>query len=225
VGALGPWARGICLSGVFTLERGQRVAGQFIDPEVAREAVTLSLDHGYVPLVYGEDHISRYLPREPGGASHGGGMVKVRDLIIERPYQPYASVGSFEALFAVRPAQVAICETPERAAVLYPMLERALGDRAYVVLQPGEPTWVEVAHPEARKDSALLAMARSLGLSAEQVLYFGDSLNDLPVFEAFPYTVAVGNARPEIKQLAWKTTASNVDDGVARFVAAWWFRC
>ena len=221
VSALGPWSRGICLNGVFTLEGGRRVAGQVIDPEVAREAVSLSLDLGYVPLVYGEDHVSRYLAHQPDGANHGGGMVKIRHLIVERPYQPYVGVESFEALFTVPPAQVAICETPERGAALFPVLDRALGERAYVVLQPGETTWVEIAHPEARKDRGLMAMAHRLGLSAEQVLYFGDNLNDLPVFEAFPYTVAVANARPEISKLAWRTTTSNVEDGVARFIAEW----
>ena len=221
VNALGPWSCGICLNGVFTLEGGRRVAGELIDPGVAREAVALSHDHGYVPLVYGEDHVSRYLAREPDGEHHGGGMAKVRHLTLERPYQPYVGVDSAEALFAVRPAQVAICETPERGAALFPILDRALGERAYVVLQPGETTWVEIAHPEARKDRGLVAMAHKLGLGVEQVLYFGDNLNDLPVFEAFPYTVAVANARPEISKLAWRTTTSNVEDGVARFIAEW----
>ncbi len=64
-------------------------------------------------------------------------------------------------------------------------------------------------------------MARKLGISPDEVLYFGDSLNDLPVFRAFRHTVAVENARPEVKALAWRTTASNADDGVARFLATW----
>jgi hydroxymethylpyrimidine pyrophosphatase-like HAD family hydrolase len=221
VDTVGPWTHAVCLSGIFTLEGGQRLAGRFIDAQVAREAVVLALDHGYVPLVYGEDHISRYLLGPPSGVNRDPGMRKIRQLIAERPYQPYISVEKAEALFTVRPAQVAICETPERGAALYPLLEAALSHRAYVVHQPGEPTWVEVAHPEARKDRGLLALARRLGLGPEHVLYFGDSLNDVPVFETFPYTVAVGNARPEIKELAWGMTASNVEDGVARFVAEW----
>jgi Cof subfamily protein (haloacid dehalogenase superfamily) len=212
---VGPWAHAVCLNGIFTLEGGRRMPGRFIDPQVAREAVTLALNHGYVPLVYGEDHVSRYLPL------HDQGMAKVRMLIETRPYQPYVSTESEKALFAVRPAQVSVCETLERGSVLFPLLDEALAERAYVVLQPGEPTWVEVAHPEARKDRGLLALAHKLGLEAEQVLYFGDSLNDLPVFETFPYTVAVGNGRPEVKALAWRTTAASEDDGVARFVAEW----
>jgi hydroxymethylpyrimidine pyrophosphatase-like HAD family hydrolase len=50
----------------------------------------------------------------------------------------------------------------------------------------------------------------------EEILYFGDSLNDLPVFELVPHTIAMANALPEVKARAWGLTASNNDDGVAR---------
>ncbi len=215
VDAVGPWARAVCLNGIFTLEEGKPVPGCFVDPQVAREAVALILDRGYVPLVYGEDQITRYLPgREES-------MAEVRVLIAERPYQPYISVETVTELFAVRPAQISVCEKRERGAALYPPLQDAVGDRAYVVYQPGHHTWVEVNHPEARKDLSLVALARSLGIEIGEVLYFGDSLNDIPVFETFPYTVAVDDARPEVKALAWQTAGACADDGVAHFLADW----
>jgi Cof subfamily protein (haloacid dehalogenase superfamily) len=215
VADVGPWANAVCLNGIFTLEDGRPVPGRFVDPQVAREAVSLVLDHGYVPLVYGEDQVSRYLP------GNAGAMAEITKLIAERPFQPYTGVSTVEELLAVRPAQVSVCDTPERGAALSPVLQSGLGDRAYVVHQPGERTWVEVNHPDARKDLGLLALAEKLGLAAEEVLYFGDSLNDMPVFETFPYTVAVENARPEVKALAWRTTKSNAEDGVAAFLATW----
>ena len=215
VNAVGPWAHAVCLNGIFTLKEGKPVPGRFVDPHVAREAVELIVDRGYVPLVYGEDQITRYLP------GHEESMAEVRVLIAERPYQPYISVETVTELFAVRPAQISVCEKRERGAALFPPLRDAVGDRAYVVYQPGHHTWVEVNHPEARKDLSLVALARSLGVEADEVLYFGDSLNDIPVFETFPYTVAVDDARPEVKALAWETAGACEDDGVARFLADW----
>ncbi len=148
---VGDWAQAVCLNGIFTLEAGLPVPGCLVDPLVAREAAAVMLDNGYVPLVYGEDQVTRYLPRHPEG------LEPLQSLIAERPYQPYVPVESVEELFSVRPATVSVCETLARGAALSPLLETALGDRAYVVHQPGSPawgarTWVEVNHPEARKD-------------------------------------------------------------------------
>jgi len=182
--------------------------------------VTLILEHGYIPLVFGEDQVSRYYPRTAEGCA------VLEALIAGRPYQPYVRVETVGALFSVHPAVVSVCETPERAAILNPLVQHALGSRAYVAYQPGSPSWgpwswIEINHPEARKDLGLLALAEKLGVAANEVLYFGDSLNDLPIFESFPYTVAMENARPEVKALAWHTTASNAEDGVARFLSTW----
>ncbi len=220
VAEVGAWTHAVCLNGIFTLEAGRPVPGQLIDPNVAREAVALILEHGYIPLVFGEDRVSRYYPKTAEGCA------PLKALIAGRPYQPYVRVETVEALFSVHPAVVSICETPARAAILKPVLQHALGSRAYVAYQPASPSWgprswIEVNHPEARKDLGLLALAERLGVAADEVLYFGDSLNDLPVFESFPYTVAMANARPEVKALAWRTTASNAEDGVARFLRAW----
>ncbi len=147
-------------------------------------------------------------------------MREVSDLIGNRPYQPYMAVDTFDALFKVRPAQVSICDADARATRIYPILNDAVGDRAYVVYHPGHKAWVEVNHPQARKDVSLLALASSLEISAEEILYFGDSLNDLPVFKAIAHTVAVGNARPEVLALAWQTALSNNVQGVAQYLAA-----
>jgi len=212
-GTIGPWAHAICLNGIFRLNQGHTLPGMYLDPATAREAVALILDRGFVPLVFGDDQVSRYLPR------HAEGMSEVVKLIDERPFQPYVPVDTPEELFAVRPAQVAVCDTAERSERLHPQLTEALGGRAYVILQPGARTWVEVNHVDARKDRSLLALAEGLDIAPDEIVYFGDSLNDLPVFENLPYAVAMGNARPEVKRLAWRTTTSNAEDGVACFLA------
>jgi hydroxymethylpyrimidine pyrophosphatase-like HAD family hydrolase len=90
-----------------------------------------------------------------------------------------------------------------------------------VVYQPAGwsgRSWVEVNHPEARKDAALLTFASGKGISADEIVYFGDNLNDIPVFITIAHSVAVGNARPEVMNLAWRKTLPNNEDGVARFL-------
>lgn len=209
---VGHGIRAITLNGIFLLEDGEVHEGLFVDPAVSRAAVEITVAQGYVPIVYGADGVSRYLPVD-------GGMAEVMKLVAERPYQPYAAVETVDALFAVRPAQVSVCDSDPRVEALHPHLEMAVGDRAYVVRVPGRRAWVEVNHPEARKDVALLALAERLGIAPDEVVYFGDSLNDLVVFRVLQHCVAVDNARPEVKALAWRIALSNNDDGVARMLA------
>ncbi len=211
--AIGPDVRAIALNGIFLMEGDEVHAGDFLDPDVAREAAVHVAAQGYVPLVYGEDGVSRYLPT-PRGLPY-----TMRRLIAGRPYQPYTAVNSFKALFDVRPAQLSVCDTEERADPLFPVLRDAFGDRAYVVYQPGERTWVEVNHPDARKDRALVKLAQRLDVVPEEIVYFGDGLNDLVVFERLPHTVAVANARPEVKALAWREAPPCEEDGVAETLA------
>jgi len=211
---IGQGIRAICLNGIFLLEDGRLSEGQFVAPEVAREAAQVAVDHGYVPLLFGEDRATRYLVPP---TSEGAGEVAL--LIAERPYQPYLAVDTVDALLAVRPAQLSVCDTPSRAAALYPLLDEAVGANAYVVYQPGKRAWVEVNHPAVRKDTALLALAARLGCPAEAILYFGDSLNDLPVFRVLPHPVAVRNAHPDILALAWDIARGNNEEGVALYLS------
>ncbi len=212
VEAIGPEARAIALNGIFLLEGDEIREGHFLDEALVREGARLALEAGYTPLIYGADGITRYLP--------GGHLEAVERLIAERPYQPYRAVESFEALFAVRPAQVSVCGEEAEVAPLVPLWEQALGNRAYVIFQPGKRTWLEANHPRARKDVALLELAARLGIPREAILYFGDNLNDLVLFRAIPHAVAVGNARPEVKALAWRTAPPQAEEGVAAFLEA-----
>jgi len=216
---IGHGVRAIALNGIFLLENGDANEtfavheGCFVDPAIARAAVESIVAQSYVPIVYGADGVSRYLPVE-------GGMDEVTKLVAERAYQPYQAVDSVDALFAVRPAQVSVCDSDARVAALQPSLAAAFSaERAYVVYAPGRRAWVEVNHPEARKDVALLALAARLGVAPDEIVYFGDSLNDLVVFRALRHCVAVDNARPQVKEMAWRIAPSNNDDGVARVLA------
>ncbi len=204
----------LCLNGVFRLEAGQLTEGLKLECGVIRQAVALMLEEGSSPLVYGQDGVSRYLP-----GSNGEG--RLAELAASRPYQPYEVVDSLEALLAVSPVQVSTIEEGPRARRLYDRLSHMLERRAYVVHQPSPRwgAWVEVNHPRARKDTALLALAAELGVGPDEILYFGDSLNDLPVFQAVPHAVAVANARPELWTLAWRMAACNEEEGVAHFLA------
>lgn len=52
-------------------------------------------------------------------------------------------------------------------------------------------------------------------LNVDRIVGFGDNRNDLPLFEACDYKIAVGNAVTELKEKSDLVIGNNYDDGVA----------
>jgi hydroxymethylpyrimidine pyrophosphatase-like HAD family hydrolase len=57
-----------------------------------------------------------------------------------------------------------------------------------------------------------------MGIEKEEICVFGDYDNDLPMFREAGLSVAMGNARQEVKDLADIVTSANDDDGVAEAI-------
>jgi hypothetical protein len=68
---------------------------------------------------------------------------------------------------------------------------------------------------KASKENSLLELLSLRGIPPEDVAVFGDEIPDLGMIETFGYSVAMGNARPELKEAANYVTRSNDENGVA----------
>ena len=80
----------------------------------------------------------------------------------------------------------------------------------------GSPDNVEATAAGVNKGSALLALARSLGIPREGVLAIGDSENDRRMLEAAGVAAVMANGMPSIKALADIVSDRDCDhDGVA----------
>lgn len=74
---------------------------------------------------------------------------------------------------------------------------------------------MEITAIPANKGDAVLALADILGIQREKTMACGDSLNDKTMIQKVGFSVAMGNAEPEIKALADYVTRTNDEDGVA----------
>jgi Cof subfamily protein (haloacid dehalogenase superfamily) len=81
---------------------------------------------------------------------------------------------------------------------------------------------VEVVPLGISKATGVEEVARPLGITAEDVVAFGDMPNDVPLLRWAGHSVAMGNAHPEAMAAANEVTAHNNDDGVARVLQRWW---
>lgn len=76
--------------------------------------------------------------------------------------------------------------------------------------------WLDVHHSDATKGGAVNAIRELLGL--ERVICFGDSENDLSLFEAADESYAPSNAIDSIKSVATAVIGHHDEDGVAHFL-------
>ncbi len=81
----------------------------------------------------------------------------------------------------------------------------------------GEETGIlEAFSKEATKARAVRSLAHAAG--AERIVAFGDNINDIPMLKAADVAVAVGNAIPEVKEIADVVIGPNTDDSVVKFI-------
>lgn len=74
---------------------------------------------------------------------------------------------------------------------------------------------LEISAPGVTKAFGLERLAARHGISAEEVVAFGDMPNDIPMLVWAGRAIAVANAHPRVMGVADEVTASNDDDGVA----------
>ncbi len=72
----------------------------------------------------------------------------------------------------------------------------------------------EIGQAGVTKGSAITEVLALLGIDAADAIGIGDSWNDVEMFEVVGTPVAMGNAVPELQQLAGRVTTAVLDDGV-----------
>lgn len=94
--------------------------------------------------------------------------------------------------------------------------ERHLVAYSGFALEGKEWRWLDIHHCEASKGGAIETMKELLGL--ERVVCFGDSDNDLSMFEAADESYAPVNANESIKAAATAVIGHHDEEGIARFL-------
>ncbi|MBR5231277.1 MAG: HAD family phosphatase [Clostridia bacterium] len=77
---------------------------------------------------------------------------------------------------------------------------------------------MEINDKTCSKGVAIAEMCRTLGIDIARAAAMGDSTNDLEMIKTAGCGVAMGNAKPVLKEAADYITDSNDEDGVAKFV-------
>jgi Cof subfamily protein (haloacid dehalogenase superfamily) len=80
------------------------------------------------------------------------------------------------------------------------------------------PEFVEILNPGVDKGEALRFVAQRLGARMEDVIAIGDSWNDAPLLKAAGFSIAMGSAPVELRELAAAVVADVAHDGVVEAI-------
>lgn len=108
--------------------------------------------------------------------------------------------------------KILVMGSAEEIQRVEPVLKQAL---PHLSIHRSKDEYLEIMNPAATKAKAIQFMEQHLGISAEQVIAFGDNFNDLDMLQYAGLSIAMGNAPDAIKQAAKEVTTTNNEDGIA----------
>lgn len=103
-------------------------------------------------------------------------------------------------------------------------LLRAVGMPAFIISTETNPVVLgraaklKVAALSGLSDKAdtVSKLCRDRGFAPERIMFVGNDLNDIGVMKAVAFPVAVADAHPSVKQIAWRVLETAGGAGVAR---------
>ena len=78
--------------------------------------------------------------------------------------------------------------------------------------------WLVLNPKGINKATTLKELGKIENISSDEMIFFGDGLNDLEVMDSVGLSVAMGNALDEIKEKAKAITKTNNEDGIVDFL-------
>ena len=123
---------------------------------------------------------------------------------------------SFDAYLDRIDKIVGVSDQPERLADVEALARRRLGARAIAIRS--QTYYLDITHPHADKGHAVSALAAQLGVDLAETAVIGDQGNDVAMFKAAGFSIAMGQSPAEVQAAATAVTAANTDNGFAKAV-------
>ena len=103
---------------------------------------------------------------------------------------------------------------PDVISILFPHIKEALGDKYNVMVSM--PCFIEIIKKESNKYQGLLEVAKRYGIKENEIMAFGDSMNDYELVRDAYIGIAMENSVSEVKKVANFVTDTNDNHGVKK---------
>ena len=175
-----------------------------LSAEISREVCAYLQAHGCYVQAYREDYVYYAEECEYSVAYKRSSGLKGE------------AVGDLLQFITFESPKLLCISEPEKIAWIYPQIQAHFAGRAAFTIS--KPFYLEVEPLGANKGAALARLSEKIDLEPAKTLVFGDSLNDMAMLAFTENSVAMGNARDEVKAAARYVCHTNGEDGVARFI-------
>ena len=175
-----------------------------LPPDVTGDILAYCRERSLMPLTYQDDRL--YVERECMEVQHYSSTYGV----------PYEVVPALADFLHKGSTKVLLSCPPEQCARTAAEMQERFGNRVSVTQSEGRH--VELNHPSANKASAVAFLANRFGVGREEIVAFGDGINDIEMLQYVGHGVAVANGWEEAKQAADEVIGSNDEDAVAQFL-------
>ncbi len=190
---------------IFDLHKRQQIFCRKVEPDILLRTNQIAEARGLRSEVYTPDTI--YYREETSWTKMDVDLCGLKGACVEN-YEDFLQQGFTKMLVPGEPAQLLELQAELRAE---------FGDRA--VIFTSKPYFLEILPPNCGKGEAVTWLAGELGISMDQVMGFGDSMNDESLIRMAGHGVAMCNGLDAIKKIAcYVTEYDNNHDGVGRFL-------
>jgi len=195
----------------------RRLACNVLVREQILELVRLFRENGTVPMVYGTD--------EDGGVLHHETR-PVNDILgryIDNRRQTVGAIHTSDDLTALpwdQALEVGTIDREELVRALSSAIKERMDGRIKVIntrslLGGGQYYWAEAFHADSDKGKGLNILAKECGIPAARSVAIGDNYNDLDMFAAAGFSVAMAGSPAEVKMRADLVTGPVSEGGAA----------
>ena len=106
------------------------------------------------------------------------------------------------------------CEYPDQLMDMAYVLERELSD--FFTFLPSGSRWIDVVPRHVNKATGLEQVMRYWGIGPDEVVAFGDSMNDYAMLRYVGHPYVMENARYAVRQIGQRVIGRNSDHAVQR---------
>lgn len=196
---------------------GSPVVGHYLEDALVEGLLGLCEEHALVPLVYRTEHGADRVMWVDGQESPG-----ITSYLADRRGDPrMRPVSSWAELRGTDAFYVSVIGDREPIEALAAEVEALAAGTVTLNVQSDtyhpEETWLEVTALRANKADAVTFLRDHGG--ADELICFGDNLNDLAMFSVADRAYAVANAHPDVRAAATAVIGHHADDAVVGWLA------
>ena len=189
--------------GIFVKPDMTIIEDHVLAPDAARKALNVILQHDLDAWVYsGNDWFVR--KREAPHVAREQWTVKFAPTVVR----------GFDDQLASAVKIVGVSDDLDAVARCEKDAQEALGKGASAARS--QPYYLDVTNPDANKGTVAKTLSRWLSIPTAEIATIGDMPNDVLMFRNSGFSIAMGNASPDVQAQADVVTASYNDEGFAK---------